>query len=375
MKKILIIAYYELKRNLRDTKMLLIFILSPILLIFILGSSLDSLVTMKDMPTPVVGYVNNDEGDLSETFETFTNQNSIKQIIIIKNYETKEQADEQMNLGNIESVIYIPTNFSSLIQEGEQAQIEVYGKMNSDYVSAIVNTYVKNYNLNTSLINNQMEPTNQFEKVSLERLELNSFDTYPKTMDYYSVQTLLQVLVLCGIFGVSIILRDSQAGISIRINSLPIKKTHLLIGRITGSILYSFLAAITSILFSKYAYHANWNGNMLIIGLAVLLFVVITVGLGTLIGLITKNYISSFAIIGLISFIFSSSVGAFSPKTTIKAIAIFSPNLYAKNIIVASIFKLNHSIIINGFIDLLLMVFIIYSLVFLLERSRKYENI
>ncbi|MDF2700546.1 MAG: hypothetical protein K0Q49_2105, partial [Haloplasmataceae bacterium] len=288
---------------------------------------------------------------------------------------TQEEAAVALEKGNVNCIIFINNNFSKLLTDGNTSVIEIYGTKNSTYVEAVVNSYLNTYNLTISLLKNNLPVDQEIQDYKLERGQLNSKGVFPNSLDYYSVQTLLQILMICSVFGVSIILRDINGGLSIRINSLPVKKYQLIIGRLIGCILYSFIAAFVSILFSKYVFKANWDGNLLIISSTILLFVIIVVGIGVLLALITKSNTTSFGIIALLSFILPASVGAFSPKTTVEAIAILSPNYYAKNIIMGSLFDFPNKVIVQGYIGLVIMVVIVYGLIFFFEGRRKYANI
>ncbi len=375
MKKIKVIAYYELLKNIRDIKMLLILILSPIILIFILGNSLDSFLTASYVEPPLVGYVNLDKGNMSHTFNVFLQQDEISELIEIRNFSTKEEATNAIEEGIISSMIFIDDNYSSQLQDEEETEIEILGKENRTYVAAIVNNYVNTYNLNASIIENDFIPIEDGERYTIERGLINSKESYPKSIDYYAVQTLLQFLLLCSIFGVSIVMRDYQKGLSVRIKSLPVHKHEFIIGRLIGSIMYSFIAAIIIIIFSKYVYNANWNGNPLLIYFTILLFVVISNGLGVLLGSFTNNYTSSFGILALLAVVLPASVGAFSPKTLVKPISFIAPNRYALNIIFGTIYDYPKRLIMNGFIGLFIMLIIVYAMIIFFEGRRKYENI
>ncbi|QVK16848.1 ABC transporter permease [Mycoplasmatota bacterium] len=375
MKKILSVAYYEIVKNIRDVKMLLILVISPIVLIFILGKSLDSFLTLEYIPKPIMGYVNIDNGNLSESFDTFLNRDEIKDLMVIKRYETKDEALKAIEHDEINCLVFIDYNFSGNISQNKETMIEISGRKDTWFVETIVNNYVNTYNLNTSIIKSGHIPIENHVPVKIERGKLNSDNVYPTSMDYYAVQTLLQILLLCGVVGVSIIIRDYKDGLLVRVKSLPVKKCQLIIGRLIGSIMYSFIAAIITILFSKFVYQANWNGNPLLIASAIFLFVIIAIGIGVLLGTLTKNYISSFGILAIFVILFPASVGAFSPKTTVKAISVFAPNHYAKNIIFGTIYDYPKEMILSGFIGLFIMIIIIYGLIIFFEGRRKYENI
>jgi len=375
MRKILTITYYEILKNIRDIKMLFIIIVSPIILIFILGSSVGAFLTLEYMPTPVVGYVNLDQGEMSQHFKSFIFSNEVIEIMETKEFSNSVEADLAMENGEVDCIIFINDQFSFHLMNNEEAQIEVYGKGNSSYVEAVVNNYINIYNLSIALIQNDIEPISEYNQVQLERGQLNTNSSYPNAIDYYSVQTLLQILLLCSVFGISIILRDYDQGLKLRINSTPVTKFELISGRMMGSIFYSFISAMVIILFSKFVYGANWNGNSLIIGLSILLFVIIAVGFGVLIASITKHYTTSFGVLALISFVLPAASGAFSPKSTVKVIGLISPNYYAKNIIFGTIYDYPKSVILNGFIGLCLIGIIIYGLIIFFERRNHYATI
>lgn len=374
MKNVLKIAYYELLRNIRDYRMLLILVITPIILIFILGKSLTNFLNMDYLEKPIVAVVNLDEGEVGAQLNDYLNQSEIQSMITMITYDDQATANLAMDDDVVSCVIFIPSDLSENIAKDKPANIMIDGKKDTNYAESMMNRFVNRYNLYHAMLLNGKTIENGEDQGLITRGELNSQSVYPDSMDYYAVQTTLQILVLIAIFGINMILRDYQDGMHIRTSNLPIKRAQILSGRILGSIFYGFIAATTTILFSSLAYGANWNGNIGIISLSILLFVIIYIGIGVILAHITKKFSSAFGILAVISMVFPTAAGAFSPKTTIKPVAVFSPNYYVKNIIFGTVYDLPSSIIIQNFIGLLIILLVVIVLIIFFEGRRKYEH-
>jgi ABC-type transport system involved in multi-copper enzyme maturation permease subunit len=197
----------------------------------------------------------------------------------------------------------------------------------------------------------------------------------PRAIDYYSVLTLLQILIFGAFFGISIVAEDRNSDMHIRMGSLPASRLSIFIGKVTASTLYLLMTSTVTILFSIFVYHANWNGNWAIIAITLILFCLFAVGLGLLIGLLTPSFAASLLIVVLFMAVFATVSGSISPANAGDVLGLFSPNYHAKILIFGSIYGYSQKVMLESAIWLCGFVAVVYALSAILIRRKRYAGI
>lgn len=367
--KIIVTAYYEFIKNLRDIKMLACLLVFPILITFLLGNALGGYLS-KDSPDKIpVGYVNMDRGTLGDEFNKFLQNEEIKKRLQITNFDNRGEAQAAVEGSRVDSVIYIPSS------GGERVTIELFGKKNVEFVEGITRSFVSTLNSVTAVISSGGIPQAVEEESSLQRMYFTKDASAPKIMDYYAILELLQVLVLGSIFGISIVTRSSESDMHVRVHSLPASRFTLTLGRVLGSSLYLFAISIVVILFTKYVYGVNWNGNQLVILGALLSMSIISVGIGVLVGTLVPSFSTALMIVLLLMLFFGIFSGAISPASAEGSLGKFIPNYHAKILILGTIYKYPRGVMLNSMLWLGGFITVIYGLSSALIRRIKYDNI
>ena len=209
---------------------------------------------------------------------------------------------------------------------------------------------------------------------ALERLTPRN-TSLPTSTDYYSVLTLLQVLMMGCILGSLIIHRDDNSNIHIRLYALPTSKWTVIWGKVIGTSLFLFISCIVTVLFSKYVYNANWNGNLLIIGITLLVFCAISIGIGIAVGAFTKGLGSAVGISFFIMFFASSASGAVSPHSSITQLNIINPNYYAKILLFGSLYNYSWQLMMKAALGRAIIFVAIYFIAAVKLRRVNYDNI
>lgn len=373
--KVLITAYYEFLKHVRDIKMLVVLIIFPILMILILGTAVEGFFSNDAGVRISVGYVNLDKGGVGRGLDGFLKAGEISKLLELTKYGDKSQGQKALDEGKNDAMIYLAEDLSQDVLEGKRGSIQVYGNKNVELVENILNNFTSSFNAANAAVE-VSGPTARPEAADgsvIKRMPFSK-NTAPKVIDYYSVLTLLQILIMGALFGVFITGRTYGSDIHIRNHSLPVGKWTLLSGRIIGSVFFLLLASIVTVVFTKVVYHANWDGNPLIILGVILVFCGIAVGIGVLIGLFTSGFSGMMAVLLLMTF-FGIVSGAISPRSTNNLLGLITPNYYAKVLIFGTIYGYSGQLMTKTALGLLGYAAVVYGAVAVLLRRPGYDNI
>lgn len=372
--KILVAAYYEFIKNIRDIKMLTLLLIFPILITYILGNAVGGYLNADIKDRIPIGYINEDIGQVSKEYDSFLQNEEIRNRLNIIEFKSKDEAQGALDNGKIDAVIYIPYNLTENLKKGKHSSIEIYGKKNLEFIESITGGFVSSYNAVNTVISSGNMPS-KVDSSSIQRIHYTKASKLPSIMDYYAVLQLFNVLILGSIFGLLIISKDDNSDMHIRVSSLPTKKLTITIGRILGSSLFLFFISIIIVLFTKYVYHVNWDGNMLIILGTLLIFSIISVGLGVLVKILVPGFSSALMIILLLMMFFGVVSGAVSPVYASGKISLLSPNYHAKLIIFGTIYGYSRAIMLKSAAYLLGFIALIYGTCGVLMGRAKYDYI
>ncbi len=378
--RILIAAYYELIKNIRDIKMALIMILAPILVIFLVGTSIGNLFSRDVEKTMQVGCVNLDEGAAGEAFGQFLEAKEIKKRLAVKKYTGADEARKAVDNGEIDAYIYLPADLSQNMLKGSKQAIQIYGKKQVEAVEAIVNGFASSFNTVNAVIMTAGKPAvpgveSGITGNVLQRVFLNKNTSVPRMIDYYSVLNLLQMLIMGSLLGVFIITKPDDSDINIRTYSLPISTQALILGRVIGSTAYLFVTSVFVIIFTGVVYGSNWRGNPVIILLTMLVFCMISVVIGVIAGLLVRSRSTGLMLSLLLMLFFGTISGAIMPSGSLDVINLLSPNYHAKVLLFGTIFGYSSQVMIEAALWLTGFLAVIFGAAGLLLRRVRYGNI
>lgn len=159
MRNIWIIMIYELRRLFISRSIIINMFLLPLLLIFLLGASLSSVIGDKAASKidPVrVGVVNlSGEGyESSAMIDSFLKTPELKDIIIPVKVGSRETAESGLRAGKYGYAVIVPLGFDKKVQSGETAKLEfVLGKDRTDNMVAgtVFDNFLNNINYKQSV--------------------------------------------------------------------------------------------------------------------------------------------------------------------------------------------------------------------------------
>lgn len=374
--KVLVVAYYEFIKNLRDIKMLAFLIIFPVITTLILGTSIEGYFSGDSAKRISVVYINKDKGAMGREFDKFLENEEIIKRLDIKRLNDKAQGDKALKDGAVDGMIYLPEDLSQTLHIEDRKFIELYGKKNMEYVESLVSSFTGSYNALNALISVGGTPSgHSIHGSNIKRVVYTKDSIMPRTIDYYAVLILLQMLIVGAIFGVLITAKNYGSDIHIRTHSLPINPWNLIAGRILGSVLYMVIAAFITILCTMVLYKVNWNGNPLVIFGTIFIFCIIVIGIGVVIGLLIPIFTVGIMIVFLLMIFFGTYSGSVSPASVNDSISILIPNHHAKVLIFGAIYGYSKAVMVKAVLWLLGMMTVIYGTAVMFIRRAKYGNI
>ncbi|MCW3489519.1 ABC transporter permease [Dethiobacter alkaliphilus] len=366
--KIFSIAYYTAIKNLKDTKTLLFVVVLPILLIIILGTALDGFHSPQDLPREEVAYFIDDNGEAAQQFAQFL-QSDLGEVAHVQRVAGFEEGLAYLDSGQADSFVYLPAGFGAALSSGEAAEIQVLANVQNPLAKSLVENYINRVNGALAVTVLGGVPA-QGEWSSHVRAQAITTDgQIPTALDYYAVQTLLQVLIIGALFGIAAMREDNDKNTLIRIKSAPVKYYEILAGRTMANIGVLFAQALVVIAFSKFVYQANWGGNQLINLGVILIFVVFSIGVGMFLGAVIKNSVGAIGALWGVMIVFAITGGAFG-GTVNDTLAKLSPNHYAATAIFNNVFAGSPQVIRSNIIVLLLSTVAVYALTLAVGRRR-----
>ena len=286
--KIISVIVKEIKEQLRNTGVLLIFVLMPLILILILGVTFGNelegdALGVGDMTIDymVVG----DKGDLTEGFltmmaaEELGGNNTINQITD-KDASISALADGQSTC----FVLVDEQNKHFTIYKNSVFDTE------ASLVEAVLSTYVARYNAIVKII--EVNPA-ALAEIDMEHaagdyasLVALGSDNNLKSMDYYGI-AMVVLFVMYGILqSFTNVLSERKNGTGNRTLMTALQKSEFFVGKMIGQILVLMIQLGLVVLFSTQVFGVSWGAKPLLPFLLVFLQMLMAVSIGIMMGLI-----------------------------------------------------------------------------------------
>lgn len=335
--KIAMITFYTMLRHLRDKRVMIAFTLMPLVMIAILGAALDFQFTPQKLKEVKIGYYSSEHTMLTSIVNQFLGSEEVASMLEIKNLDSYDEGIQAIKKGEIEALIYIPTHIEGSIQ----STIEIHSNKDNSVVFPIMESFIQSYNLNEVLLHLEGQPMDRAKiQSNIEETKIVTDGRIPRGIDYYSIATLFQVLIMGAIFGVFAVTKDLGNFTYSRLSAAPIRPLQITIGKLLGSTLSLFLIAVFTFLVSKYLYKGNWDADLWLILTVLLLISLVAVSIGMLLAFVTRNTMISALTTFILSFFFTFVAGGFSPMDgkVFDFLSQFSPNKYAQHLIFTNIY-------------------------------------
>lgn len=317
--KLLNIALKDVKIVSRDKTALLILLAMPFILMTIMGMALGGLFTKgPELLKIEVAVVNYDDGKLSEDFiEEILKGNELSELLNVMETD-KERAMYLVRIGDISSVIIIPSDFTSQIMKNKSTEITIYGdpgqEIRASIIRSITNAYTNKVSsimvgVNTgwesltklgkktneteiamyipSMINEMIEKDME-DLVKIEEENASQKESL-SSMQYYAAGMSTMFVLFSSMFGAESILKERDDKTLTRLLSSPLKKHSVLGGKLLGIFIIGILQFTAYITATKLMFNVNWGRSTIGLVLLPISTVFATTGMTIFIASIVKT--------------------------------------------------------------------------------------
>lgn len=275
---VLRIAGKELK-VLRDVKMLLFMLATPVLLMLILGTALSGnfQATVKVEPIRVIYSFDGANGAVEEKWEALLLEGDASGIA----FEEAANGTEADVKKDVQNGLY--TGYARISEDG----ISYYGNsgraMENSIVQGLLTPLTDRYKL--TVIDNGI-PSSDGNYV-----EETPIDTgrQPSGLDYFAVAVTTMIILYSALTAGQLIETERSGHTAIRLLASPITKGEIFAGKITGSFVLNAIFVVIIVLLSKYMFGANWGGHLWLVFLVLFSEIVLALSLGLAVGYCLKG--------------------------------------------------------------------------------------
>ncbi|MBD3748780.1 MAG: ABC transporter permease [Sphingobacteriales bacterium] len=263
----------EFRHILRDPKTLLILFGMPLLQLLLFGFALST--EIKNAPIAILDHAKDAQSYAlqSKIFSSgyFRQQEKLK---------NEKQIAQSFEGGKVKLVLVIPPKFAEQLANGNHVEIQVIVDASD------INTGITLQNYAQSIIQNfqqQIHPTSKpfMQIVPKVRMMFN-----PELKSVYAfvpgVSALVLILISAMLTSVTIA-REKELGTMEVISISPLRTQHIILGKVLPYLLLSMINAAFIILVGIWVLGMPMNGNVLILLLECLLYVLVALAFGVLI--------------------------------------------------------------------------------------------
>ncbi len=338
------VFYYTIKQNWRDRATYLEMMLLPIVLIFILGMSLNQVFTVPSLSPVATAVINEDTGPMGENFNQFLAYEKVSELIELVPVNSLEEGRRLVTEGEIEALIHLPADV--LQQEAGTIRLITGPRqsLGTDVVESLLDSFVQGANTVLAMENMGVAgDTFGFRENHLRRQSLTAAEVIPGAMDYYAV-TMLVMFMMYGTTYAAFGMKEGYLGpVGSRIGITPIRRSHHYLGLVAANLVTVMLQGAIIITFTHVAFQVNWGNNLPLIFGLVFLTGTTAIGLGTAIVTITRDEILAGNMINILvpamTFL-SGGFFRFNPPSGswMAALQYLSPNYLAQTALFTTIY-------------------------------------
>lgn len=278
----------EFKQILRNTVILRLIFIAPILQLLVLAFAVD--YEIKNIKLFVV------DQDRSQFSDLLFSQFNASEYFVIEDYSlTIEDAKEAIHRGKCDLVVNIPPDFEQDLYRNSHAGIQLIANaidgtkasLSTNYASAIILDFnqilIEQYGIRSNLLINP----------DFMQIETNYSYWYNPELNYqaYMVPGILVLLVtMIGAFMSSMnIVREKELGTIEQINVTPIKKYHFIIGKTVPFWIIGMFEFGIGLIIAKIVFDIPMVGSLVTLFTFAGIFLFVVLGIGLLISTVTDT--------------------------------------------------------------------------------------
>jgi len=311
MRTIAFILYKEFLQIFRNRTMLPIIFVVPVVQLIILVHA--ATMEMKHIELYVV------DNDLSETSRKFVSGFSGSPFFILKNAGfSMEEARSAMLENETDAILHIPAGFEKKLYTLNNADIQILidaingmkAGLTGAYISAVLSRF------NKELLTEK--GGTRYISLPVKNVMVDYSYWYNPQLNhkFYMVPGILVILVsMIGLFLTALnIVREKESGTIEQINVTPIRKFHLLAGKLIPFWIIALMDLGIGLALGKIIFHIPIEGSILLLFSFAGIFLMVILGMGLLISTMagTQQQVMFIVFFFMITFILTS--GIFTPE-------------------------------------------------------------
>ena len=278
----------EFKQILRNTVILRLIFIAPILQLLVLAFAVDY-----EIKNIKLFFVDQDGSQFSGLLYS---QFNASEYFVIEDYSLNiEDAKEAIHRGKCDLVVNIPQHFEQNLYRNQTGGIQLIANaidgtkagLSTNYASEIIRDFnqliIKQYGVRSNLLINP----------EFKQIETNYTYWYNPELNYqaYMVPGILVLLVtMIGAFMSSMnIVREKELGTIEQINVTPIKKYHFIIGKTVPFWIIGMLEFGFGLILAKIVFDIPMVGSLLTLFTFAGIFLFVVLGIGLLISTVTET--------------------------------------------------------------------------------------
>lgn len=305
MMSIWTIAIYELKRYWRMKFLFVMLIITPLLLIFILGSALseDFRVTDRAIEPLDLYLYDADAKEISFALQQFLETEPIKEMIHVHYVDSIERVEEAIKEREGQFGLMIPHGFNEAVMSRNEAELKLflgYSQVKNRTAETIIRSFLDELNrvqatgavvAALSLGKNMMEESALSSSTSQDYVisgKLHREKDF-SAVQYYTSTMLIMFLLYTGLTAAISLVEEREKHTLERLHSLPITSYHIFLGKLLGNVLLAFIQAGIILVFTAMVYDVDWGESIGYIILILLLTIFASMGMALLVSFIFHN--------------------------------------------------------------------------------------
>ncbi|MCU0287438.1 MAG: ABC transporter permease [Acidobacteria bacterium] len=314
MKRIKAVMVKELAHILRDPTSLTIVFLMPLVMMFIFGYSINF-----DLKRIDAGIIDLSKSETSQKLvKKFLNNKYfvLKDLEIERSYQLSPmQAGERLlKLGKLKEIIIIPADFAQKIKDNRSAEINIILDGSDSNIANLI------YQYNEMIILDFMSEIRSLEELVKIHTKV-LFNPELKSAFFFIPGLIATLLVMISALLTSLsISREKESGSIDLLFISPLKSPEIIIGKTIPYIFVSFIAMSIILLFARFWFGVPMQGNLLVLLLFALLYIITSLSLGILISTIAPSQKIAMFVTLLITLLPSIMLSGFIfPRETLPA--------------------------------------------------------
>jgi ABC-2 type transport system permease protein len=335
MRTILFIIQKEFRQIFRNKAMLPFIFILPFVQLLILSNAASF-----EVKNIKFSYIDHDHSTASrELISKFQSSDYFK---IIDHFESKKEANLQMEKGNVDVILEIPNHFERRLLTENKTTLSVSINAIDGAAAGVENVYITqiiasfNQKIQSQLYqyngNNFVQPQNI---VTIPSFWYNNTLNY-KTLMVHGILVLLVTMLTLFLSAMNIV-REKEIGTLEQINVTPIKKHQFIIGKLFPFWVLGLMLLSVGLLIARLLFRIPILGNIGLIYLFTTVYLLVILGIGLFISNYTDTQQQAMFIAWFFTVIFILMSGLFTPIESMpnwaQQVTLFNPIRYFVQII------------------------------------------